>query len=372
MLSAGVALVLLRALKRDIARNNDTSSEVVVPAMGWKLVYGDVFRKPPHFTLLAVSVGSGVQLLGTLFVTLILANVGLLTLQHRGSVLQSMLLLFTVMGVVAGYVAGKMCKLFDESGAKKVSLLAALLYPGLYLSVFLVLNVLMWRQRSVGAVPLSAILTMLAMWLGISFPLVLLGFRAGFRANPIELPVKTSTTPPREIPRQGLCCHPAIKCLAAGLLCFSAVFTELFFIMHSVWQHHFYDLFGYLAVVVLMLIISCAEVSVLVTYYQLTAGDYRWWWQSFLASASTSLYVMVYSVFYFQSRLRIESIISMVIYFAYMALASIMSGLLTGSIGMVTSFAFVKAIYSTVEIHSSDNVEEAPGVYHEFTKELPC
>ena len=31
---------------------------------GWKLVHGDVFRKPNHSTLLSVLAGSGMQLLG--------------------------------------------------------------------------------------------------------------------------------------------------------------------------------------------------------------------------------------------------------------------------------------------------------------------
>jgi len=348
-LSAMVAMILLRTLHRDITNYNDMTKEEVAEETGWKLVHGDVFRKPPHFTLLAVSVGSGVQLLGMSLVTLILALVGLLTPQHRGSLLQSMLLLFTVMGSTAGFVAAKMCKLLDESASKSVSLLTALLYPGLYFSVFFCLNLLIWEEKSSGAVPFPTLLTLLVLWFGISVPLVLLGFRAGFRADPIELPVKTATIP-REIPEQVWYTHPAVMCLAGGLLSFSAIFTELFFIMSSLWQHHFYYLFGFLTLVLVILIIMCSEVSIALTYFQLTAGDYRWWWQSFFASGSASLYVMVYSVIYFNSKLQIEKTIPMILYFAYMGIASTMFGLLTGSIGMLASFGFVKAIYSSVKI----------------------
>merc|ERR1719321_2015686 len=64
-LSSMVAMILLRTLHRDISRYNElATSEDTTEETGWKLVHGDVFRKPPHAKLLACSVGSGVQILG--------------------------------------------------------------------------------------------------------------------------------------------------------------------------------------------------------------------------------------------------------------------------------------------------------------------
>lgn len=45
---------------------------------GWKLVSGDVFRPPKYASLLAVYIGSGVQVLGMLCSTIAFATLGFL------------------------------------------------------------------------------------------------------------------------------------------------------------------------------------------------------------------------------------------------------------------------------------------------------
>merc|ERR1719433_718883 len=138
--------------------------------------------------------------------------------------------------------------------------------------------------------------------------------------------------------------------MVGGVLPFGAVFTELFFIMSSLWQHQFYYLFGFLALVLIILIITCAEISIALTYFQLTAENYRWWWRSFLSSGSSAFYVFVYSILYFSSRLQIEKTVSTLLYFGYMAVLSLLFFLLTGSIGTIASFNFVKAIYGSIKV----------------------
>merc|ERR1711920_1035258 len=104
----------------------------------------------------------------------------------------------------------------------------------------------------------------------------------------------------------------------------------------------FYYLFGFLALVLVILIVTCAEISIALTYFQLTSENYNWWWRSFLASGSSALYVFLYSVLYFNSRLQIDKLVSTILYFGYMSIVSIIFALLTGSIGMIASFFFVK------------------------------
>lgn len=76
LLVAGVSTVLLRALRKDIARYNrlnminlddlnDNPASVedgIQEDSGWKLVHGDVFRCPKHPLLLSVFLGNGAQL----------------------------------------------------------------------------------------------------------------------------------------------------------------------------------------------------------------------------------------------------------------------------------------------------------------------
>merc|ERR1719199_2426438 len=120
--------------------------------------------------------------------------------------------------------------------------------------------------------------------------------------------------------------------------------------MSSLWQHQFYYLFGFLALVLIILILTCAEISIALTYFQLTSEDYHWWWRAFFASASSAVYVFLYSMLYFSSRLQIDKPVSTILYFGYMSMISVMFGLLTGAIGSISSFYFVKAIYGSIKV----------------------
>eukprot|EP00921_Rhytidocystis_pertsovi_P006458 GHVQ01011019.1.p1 GENE.GHVQ01011019.1~~GHVQ01011019.1.p1 ORF type:complete len:429 (-),score=35.83 GHVQ01011019.1:73-1359(-) len=133
-LSGMMALILLRTLLRDIARYNDMDNiEEAQEESGWKLVHGDVFRKPSYSKLLAVTSGTGVQILGMAIVTLVFAALGILSPKTRGALLQAMLFLYAVMGLPAGYVSSRFNKHFqgeDTTRSFHVTMLTSLLFPG--------------------------------------------------------------------------------------------------------------------------------------------------------------------------------------------------------------------------------------------------
>jgi transmembrane 9 superfamily protein 2/4 len=85
----------------------------------------------------------------------------------------------------------------------------------------------------------------------------------------------------------------------AGVLPFGACFIELFFIFSAIWENQYYYLFGFLFLVFLIVIFSCGEIAVVMTYFQLCAEDYHWWWRSFVASGGCAFYVFFYSIFYY-------------------------------------------------------------------------
>jgi transmembrane 9 superfamily protein 2/4 len=215
--------------------------------------------------------------------------------------------------------------------------------------VFFILDLLIWGEQSSGAVPFTTMFALLVLWFGISLPLVYLGSYQGFRTPAIDLPVRTNQVA-RKIPNQPWFTHSVLMSLIGGLLPFGAVFTELFFIMSSLWQHQFYYLFGFLALVLVILMVTCAEISIALTYFQLTSEDYHWWWRSFFASGSSAVYVFFYSVLYFNSRLQIDKFVSICLYFGYMFSMSVMFCLLTGAIGTICSFFFVRAIYGSIKV----------------------
>ena len=67
---------------------------------------------------------------------------------------------------------------------------------------------------------------------------------------------------------------------------FGAVFIELYFIMSSVWLQRFYYVFGFLALVLLILLITCAEMAIVLCYFQLCNENYLWQWRAFFNTGS--------------------------------------------------------------------------------------
>merc|ERR1711948_151273 len=174
-----------------------------------------------------------------------------------------------------------------------------------------------------------------------------LGAFFGYKKAPISLPVRTNQIP-RQIPAQPWYISGVFSSLVGGILPFGAVFTELFFIMSSIWQHQFYYLFGFLMLVIV--VITCAEISITLTYFQLTNEDYTWHWRSFLASGSSAFYVFLYSCLYYYTRMQIGHYVGALLYFGYMFVISYTFALLTGSIGFAATFFFVKVIYGSIKI----------------------
>jgi len=255
------------------------------------------------------------------------------------------------MGCAAGYVSARLCKLFegDVERWRKTTLLTAFLFPGLFFSVFFVMNLMIWGEKSSGAVPFTTMFAIVVLWFGISVPLVLMGSRAGYAEPAIDLPVKVQSIP-RQIPEQPWSSNPWIAPLVGGILPFGAVFTEVFFMMASIWQHQFYYLFGFAAIVFIVLVITCAEISIALTYFMLTGEDYRWWWNAFLSSGCSAVYLFAYSIVHFYSRLRITKMASIVLYFTYMGVFSVMFFLLTGAVGLAAAFFFLRAIYGSIKV----------------------
>jgi len=349
-LSGMVAMIMLRTLYRDISRYNQLETEEEAQEeTGWKLVHGDVFRPPANSDLLCVCVGTGVQFFGMLLVTMIFAVLGFLSPSNRGGLMTAMLLTWVLMGLFAGYASSRLYKMLKGSEWRSITLRTAFLFPGIAFGIFFILNALIWGEKSSGAVPFTTMFALVLLWFGISVPLVFVGSYLGFKQPAIEAPVKTNKIP-RQVPEQAWYMNPAFTILIGGILPFGAVFIELFFILTSIWLHQFYYIFGFLFLVFIILIITCAEITIVLCYFQLCSEDYLWWWRSFLTSGSSAIYLFLYAGFYFFTKLQITKVVSGMLYFGYMLLASFAFCVLTGTIGFYACFCFTRLIYSSVKI----------------------
>eukprot|EP00920_Eleutheroschizon_duboscqi_P031725 GHVT01076419.1.p1 GENE.GHVT01076419.1~~GHVT01076419.1.p1 ORF type:complete len:618 (-),score=43.81 GHVT01076419.1:1966-3819(-) len=349
-LSAFVATILIRVLYRDIARYSDLlADEEDAEETGWKLVHGDVFRKPAHSTMLAATAGSGVQLIGMMFVLIACAGLGFFSPAFRGSLIQSMLLLWVFMGIAAGYTSSRLYKMFRSANWKMTTLRTAFVFPGVVFGIFFFLNIILHRQGSSAAVPFTTLIILLMLWFGISTPLVFVGAYLGFRQESIELPVRINKIP-RQIPQQPWFMNPIFCGLFGGALPFLAMFTELFFLFTSIWQHRFFYLFGFLFLVLIILLVVCAEISISLCYVQLVCEDYNWWWRSFFSSAACGVYVLLYAVYYYYSRLHVTHISASIIYFGYSFIFAYACFIICGTAGFVSCFIFLRKIYASIKI----------------------
>ncbi|KAK9825881.1 hypothetical protein WJX81_000620 [Elliptochloris bilobata] len=349
-LSGMVAMIMMRTLHRDISKYNQLeTAEEAQEETGWKLVHGDVFRAPAAASLLSVYAGTGAQLLACAGVTMIFAVLGFLSPANRGGLMTATLLLFVFMGLFAGYASARLYKTFKGEQWKKTTLTTALLYPGVVFSIFFACNLLVWGQKSSGAVPFGTLFALFMLWFGISVPLVFVGSYFGYKKPAPDDPVRTNKIP-RQIPEQAWYMNPLFSVLIGGILPFGAVFIELFFILTSMWLHQFYYLFGFLCLVFVILIITCAEITIVLCYFQLCSEDYHWWWRSFFTSGSSALYLFLYSAFYFYTKLDITKVVPAILYFSYMAIVSYSFFCLTGAVGFYACYIFVRKIYSAVKI----------------------
>jgi transmembrane 9 superfamily protein 2/4 len=337
-----VTSVLVRALKRDFARYNrldqinldDLSGngeieDGVQEDSGWKLVHGDVFRTPRHPLLLSVFLGNGAQLFVMTGFTICFALLGFLSPSNRGSLGTIMIILYTILGFVGGYVSARVYKSMNGEKWKLNIALTPLLVPGIVFSTFFLLDLFLWAKQSSGAVPFTTMIVIILIWFVISVPLSCTGSWLGFRAATIESPVRTNQIP-RQVPPTTTYLKPIPSMLLVGVLPFGAIFVELYFIMSSIWFSRIYYMFGFLFLCYGLMIITCAAVTVLMVYFLLCAENYNWQWRSFLAAGMSAGYVFANAMIYWLSKLSLGGFSASVLYVGYSLLVSFLFFILTG------------------------------------------
>lgn len=324
-----------------------SEDEALEDITGWKLLHADVFRKPEYGYLLAPLVGSGMQLLFMAVGLILLSAIGVLNPSFRGGFISAGIGLFVFAGAFSGYFSARVYKTFDGKNFVKNALVTACLFPGLLFGLVFILNLFVWAQASSTAIPFGTLIAIVLLWLCIQVPLVYLGSWYGFvRTGAWEHPTKTASIP-RQVPNQAWYAKNLQSIFLAGLVPFAVIFIELLFVFQSLWQDKsgYYYVFGFLAVVSVILILTIAEVTVVTIYVQLCSENYHWWWQSFFVGGGSAIWVFLYCVWYYFANLHISGFVSSLLFFVYSFMACCVYGLLTGTVGFLTAYAFVRRIY---------------------------
>eukprot|EP00668_Euglena_longa_P002236 GGOE01002581.1.p1 GENE.GGOE01002581.1~~GGOE01002581.1.p1 ORF type:complete len:625 (-),score=163.38 GGOE01002581.1:327-2201(-) len=349
-LTGMVAVIMMRTLRKDITRYNSLEdSDDLQEETGWKMVHTDVFRPPNHCSLLATYTGTGVQLIGMSLTVLVFASLGFLSPANRGALFTALLLCFVFLGIYSGYTAARLMKMWGKP-SWRTTLMTATVVPGQIFLLFFLINLFVWSQKSAAAVPFGTMVALVALWFCISAPLVFLGSVLGYKKNAVELPCRTNQIP-RHIPEQPWYMQAPFTIMMGGILPFGAVFIELFFILTSIWLNRYYYVFGFLSIVFIILAITCAEITIVMIYFQLCSEDYHWWWRSFMTAGSSGLYLFLYSIFYFfTSSFKMKKFVSVLLFFGYMGIISYIFFVMTGTMGFLACFLFIRKIYSSIKV----------------------
>ncbi|KAL4078366.1 hypothetical protein V8B97DRAFT_1936920 [Scleroderma yunnanense] len=325
-----VAMVLLRTVSRDISRYNAIDlSEDVQEDWGWKLVHGEVFRTPQYPMLLAVMIGNGTQLCAMCGVTLVFALLGFLSPSNRGSLATVMMVCWSFFGGIGGYYSSRVYASLGGKDRRKTAFFTATVLPTLVFMIIFLLNAMLLIAGSSGAVPFSTMLLIVVLWFGISAPLSSIGYYIGSKQGAVSHPVRVNQIP-RQIPPIPRYLGPWSAALLAGILPFGAAFVELYFVMSSLFASRAYYAFGFLALTTLVVGLTTATVTILFTYFTLCAEEYRWQWRAFLIGGGSAFWVLAYGLFYWASRLSLDSFTSVALYLGYLFLLCLFDFLITG------------------------------------------
>jgi transmembrane 9 superfamily protein 2/4 len=341
---AGIVFVIfLRTVRRDLTKyeelDKEAQSQMTEELSGWKLVVGDVFRVPSRPQLLSVVVGNGVQILCMAVVTIGFAALGFMSPASRGMLL--------VLGHCRGLrriadmehaskdVSGMESHCMEDSMFLSRHRLFHPHYPQLH-------SMGIWQHRCNSYLPVfHSSLVVVHDLCPSHTPRWLLWLPLRAHHLPRAHQPDPTRNPPTTLP----------VVLGAGTLPFGTLFIELFFIMSSIWMGRVYYVFGFLLIVLVLLVIVCAEVAVVLTYMHLCVEDHRWWWKSFFASGSVAFYVFLYSINYLVFDLHsLSGPVSAVLYVGYSLLMVTAIMFATGTIGFLTSFYFVHYLFSSVKL----------------------
>jgi len=282
-----VVLILMRILRNDFARYNladDEVDELDQDDYGWKIISTDVFRFPPHKSLLCAVLGNGSQFLALSVSIILLALMGMFNVHRHHSMNSAAILLYAFTSCVSGFVSANLFRKLGGHNWVWNVILTSSLFALPFFFIWSLVNSVAWYHNSTQALPFSTIMLILFIWIVVGFPLTVLGGILGKNmAGGFDAPCRTKNIA-REIPPSPWYRSMAVHMAIGGFLPFSAISVELYYIFATVWGREAYTLYGILLVVFVILISVTACISVALTYFQLSTEDYRWWWRSIFSS----------------------------------------------------------------------------------------
>ena len=201
---------------------------------------------------------------------------------------------------------------------QKTMVLSIILFPGLVVAVSAGLNTVAIYYDTVNAIPAMVIFKMVGIWLFVALPLAVVGTIFGRHlVGKVDTPCRVNSIP-RPIPIPPWYASPEFVIPVSGLLPFGSIFIEMYFIFTSFWSYKFYYVYGFMLLVYGILAMVTVCTSIVGVYFILNAENYHWQWISYMSAGSTSMYVFLYSVYYFFFKTQMTGFLQVSFYFGYM------------------------------------------------------
>merc|ERR1719181_348000 len=178
-------------------------------------------------------------------------------------------------------------------------LCTVLLLPCVAALTIVALNAVAWYYTTSNALPLSALLKIFAIWLFVSFPLVIAGTLFGRHiGGKNDFPCRVNQIP-RPIPPGPWYTRASLLVPLSGILPFGSIFIELYFIFTSYWNYKFYYVYGFMLLVFIILAIVTMCSTIVSVYFLLNAENYHWQWTALFSGGFSGFYVFLYALYYF-------------------------------------------------------------------------
>jgi len=281
---------------------------------------------------------------------LLLSLVGTFYPGNRGALYTCAIFLYAFTASIAGYVSTKLYLSMDGKKWATNAVLTAIVFAAPLFLVFCVVNSIALSYGSSTALPFQTIAVILLLWALVTFPLTIFGaMRGRIAATPFDAPCKTKQAL-REIPPASWYRSPLIHLFVAGFLPFSAMYIELHYIFVSIWGHRVYTLFGILFLAFIMLLIVTAFITVTLTYFQLAAQDYHWWWRAFFSGCASGVFMYLYAIFYYYYRSQMSGLLQGAFFFGYTLVMSYAFALMLGAVSYHVASRFVIHIYRSIKV----------------------
>ena len=312
----------------------------------WTLLRNEIYHPPRMPELMCALVGSGVQILTILLTTALLAMLGILYAAHRGLLINCIMITFFLTSGVNSFVSAW---LYNSMVLKRRDDIANFLtsffiFPVLLLLIIFPVNIILQHRHAASSIYWSTLGIIIFGWLSISLFTSSAGYYLGKTRKVTHLRVSNF---PRPIPvsktTQG--CRPHLARIAIGVASFSILWMPLKFIYMSVWGTMFYQLYALQWISMLLWLFFTTELCIAYIFWQLNAENYHWWWSSYFTGISVALPTLMYSIIYYAMNSDITSFASVVIYFGYALVFSLVIMLLSGSVCFLASFFFIKRTY---------------------------